>query len=215
MKKIGEGSETEAYLVDNHVEKYFIDKPGKKIYLTEETVDKMRNIKTNRILLLTDKLMKDGNFVGYKMNYAENLGNDSYFSLSKDKLKDEHKRLKEDIEILSDNKLMMEDLLHQNTSYNNGIYIIDPGSFVFDNDFSVNQAYGINVDMFNEYLIQEVLKYYHLNKYNKVGDFAVSQDFCRKVNKEYNESNEYDVLDFLSNIEEKNLAEYVENKSKK
>lgn len=148
------------------------------------------------------------------MDYIEDLGNDSYFLLNKEQLKEEHKKLKEDIEVLSDNKLIAEDLIHQNTSYNKGIYIIDPGSFVFDEDFSINQAYGININLFNEYLIQEVLKYYYLNKYNKTGNFAINQDFCRRVNKEYVESDESDVLDFLSNVDENNLSEYVENKSK-
>lgn len=215
MKKIGEGSEIEAYLVDNHVEKYFIDKPGKKIYLTEETVDRMRNIKTNRILLPTDKIMKDDKFIGYKMNYVENLGNDSYFELDKNKLQDEHKRLKEDIEILSDNKISIEDLNHPNTSYHKGLYLIDPGSYIFDDDLSSNQVYGINIGLFNEYLIQEVLRFYHLKKYNKTGNFVVSTDFCRKINKEYNTSGENDVLDFLSNVDENKLSTYVENNSKK
>lgn len=215
MKKIGEGAEVEAYLVDDHVEKYFLTGPAKVIYLSEETIDKMKKIKTNRILLPTDKIIKDGEFIGYKMDYVEDIGNDSYFELSKEKRKEEHKKIKEDIEILSDNKLILEDLLHQNTSYNNGIHIIDPGSFIFDDDYSANQAYGINIDMINEYLVQEVLKYYFLNKYNKVGNFAINQDFCRKVNKEYINSGENDMLDFLSNTTEDKLSTYVENRSKK
>ncbi len=211
MEKIGEGLETEVYLVDKHVEKYFKKSPGKKIYLTEDVVDKMKHINTKRILLPRDTILDADNlYVGYKMDYIENKGTDSYFALDKEKLKEENKIIREDLEILSDNKILIEDLLDENTSYNNGIYSIDPGSFKFSENLDSNQVYGINMDLFNEYLIFEVILNYHLNKYKN--GFSKSFSFSTDIDREYNRSGKNDVLEFLSEMDENNLSSFVEKR---
>ncbi len=215
MKKdeyLNSGLEIDAYLVNNGVVKFFKEHPGKEIYLTKEAIERMKKIKTNRIYLPKNALLdKKHNLRAYTMDYIENLGKDTYFNLEKDKLQEENELLKDDIKTLSDNKLQLEDLNHKNTSYNNGIYLIDPGSYAFVDDLDSNQVYRINIDLINKYLIYEIINNYHLIKYSKL-DYASSYYFSKQLNEEYNKSGKDNVLDFFSDIEEENLAEFIEKR---
>lgn len=214
-KKLGEGLEAEVYLIDNYTVKFFKKFPGKKIYITKESLEEMKQIGTKRILLPKDGLYdKKHKLRGYRMTYVEDIGQDSYFDLEKDKLKEENSILREDIKLLSDNKVLIEDLYTDNTSYNNGIYLIDPGSYRIDDKVDSNQAYGINMDLINRYLIFEVLRSYHLVKYNERKNYALSYEFSKEINKEYNRSGKNDVLEFFSDIKEDNLDKFVEKRSK-
>lgn len=218
MKKdkfLGEGMEAKVYKIDDKAVKFFKQYTGKKIILTKDSVEKMKNIYTKRILLPTDALLdKKHNLRGYKMDYIEDLGEDSYFDLDKEKLREENELLREDIELLSDNKVLIEDLIKENTSYHNGIYLIDPGSYQFDSILDANQVYGINMDLINHYLLFEVIRNYHLEKHRKFNNYA-SYDFSREINKEYNRSGKNDVIEFLSDIEEDNLKDFIERRVNK
>ena len=207
--------EVEAYKVDDKVVKFFKQYPGKELLLTKESIERMKNIHTKRILFPTDALLdKKHKLRGYQMDYIENLGKESYFNLDKEKLKEEHELIREDIEVLSDNKLLIEDLLPENTSYHEGIYLIDPGSYKFDDNIDSNQAYGMNIDLINHYLLFEVIRSYHLVKHSGFNNYA-SYDFNREINKEYNRSGKKDVIEFLSDIEEDNLSKFVERRVNK
>ena len=214
-EKIGDGLEADVYKTGDKVVKFFKMYPGKQILLTKESVEKMKDIHTKRILLPTSALLdKKQKLRGYQMDFVENLGKDSYFNLNKDNLKKEHELLREDVELLSDNNILIEDLLIENTSFHDGIYLIDPGSYVIDEDIDSNQAYGINIDLINHYLLYEVLRSYHLVKHSGFNNYA-SYDFSREVNKEYNRSGKNDVLEFLAEIEEDNLSEFVDRRVNK
>ncbi len=210
--KLGEGLEVEVYKINNKAVKFFKQSPGKDILISKKLIEKMKNIKTNRILLPTEPLLdKHHNIRGYQMDYIKNLGMDNYFNLDKNKLSKENQLLKEDVEILSDNKILMEDLNDRNTIYHNGLYLVDPGSYQFDPSINLEQAYGINMDKINEYLIYDLIRNYHLIKYNKFNKYA-SFAFCKEINSEYLESGKKDVIEFLSNIEENNLSEFIERR---
>ena len=214
-KYLGKGLEVVAYKIDDKAVKFFKKSPGKEIFLTKESIEKMKKIKTKRILLPTDALLdKKHNLRGYQMDYVEDLGSDSYFDLDKDKLNEEHELLRNDIEVLSDNKITLADLTSKNTVYHNGLYLIDPGSYKFDSTVDENQAYGINIDWVNLYLLYVVIRNYHLAKYSGSKNF-IDRDFSRKINIEYNKSGKNDVLEFLSDIEEDNLGEFVERRVNK
>lgn len=210
-KKIGSGLEVDAYQIDSEVVKFIKRYPGKKILLDKNSIEKMRVIGTKRILLPTTSLLdKRHDFRGYKMSYVENLGIDSYALLDKEDLVRENNTLKKDLSKLADDKVLIEDLNHENTSYHNGIYLIDPGSYRIDSNLDSNEVYGINLDLVNQYLIFSVLRNYVLNKYKKVDSY----EFSRNVNREYNHSGKDDVLEFFNDMEEKNLSEFVENRVK-
>lgn len=218
MKKdrsLTEGLEVEAYQIGDKAVKFFKRYPGKEILLTKSSIEKMRDINTKRILLPTDALLdKKHNLRGYEMKYIEDLGKDNYFNLNKDRLKEENKLLREDVEILSDNNLLLEDLLPKNTVYHNGLYLIDPGSYQFDFSLDTNQSYKINIERMNEYLIFEVLRNYHLIKHSKFDNYK-SYAFSKEINMEYNNSGKKDVIEFLTDIEENSLKDFVERRIKK
>lgn len=210
-KKLGSGLEVDVYQVGDEVVKFIRRYPGKKILLDKNSIEKMKGIDTKRILLPTTVLLdKKHEFRGYKMDYVENIGIDSYISLNKEDLVKENALFKEDLTKLSDEKVLIEDLSHENTSYHNGIYLIDPGSYKIDNNLDSNQVFGINLELVNHYLIYSVLRNYVLNKYQEVDSYR----FSREVNKEYNNSGKNDVLEFFDDIKEEKLSEFVENRIK-
>ena len=204
--------EVEVYKIGAKVVKFFQQNPSKKVYISKKSIEKMKNIKTNRILLPTAALLdKKRKIRGYQMDYIKNLGEDSYFYLDKDKLREENKLLKADIEILSDNNVLIDDLNPLNTIYHNGLYLIDPGSYQYDPSIDKNQAYEINIERINGYLIFDIIRNYHLKKYSILDNYA-SFAFSKKINNEYINSNQNDAIDFLSNIEEDNLGDFVKQR---
>ncbi|MBO5414405.1 MAG: hypothetical protein J6A17_02130 [Bacilli bacterium] len=216
LEYLDEGFECFVYrLEDDKVLKELKQRSAKRTWLTKESIDRMKSIKTKRILLPTMALTdKKDNLSAYEMDYIEDYGVQNYFDLDKEKLKEENSKLKEDIELISDNKLLVEDLLTENTSFHNGIYFIDPGSYIFDDTISENQAFGMNIDLVNHYLLYEVICRYHLVKYNKSNNFRKSYAFSKDIQLEYNKSGKQDVIEFLSDIEEDNLREFVERRAK-
>ena len=157
---IGEGDEVKAYKDGNNVIKFY-KKYCRKIRMNKTTCAVLSNIRTNRILLPTSLILNDEyDLYGYIMKYVRNLGEDSFYNLSKKKLSLEMNLVIEDIEILSDNGILIDDLTHENTIYNKGIYLIDPGSYTYsekDKNESI-KTFGINMDMVNEYLLLDIIK---------------------------------------------------------
>lgn len=157
--KIGEGDEVVVYKIGNEVYKFY-KRYCRKIRLTKENCDYLTKIYTERILLPTGTLTdKKRNIKCYKMKYMENLGEDSFFSLKRKDLSNEMSLIHEDIITLSDHNVLIDDLLSSNIVYNNGIYFVDPGSFIIISGIldSNIMAYGINIDRMNNFLIHNIL----------------------------------------------------------
>lgn len=151
-------------------------------------------------------LDKKRNLRGYKMDYVENLGEDSFLLLPSEKRKEELKKLKEDVLNLSDNGVILEDLHQLNTVYNNEIYFIDPGSYKFVKDDTPTendkiQCYGINIDRINEFLISN-LSHFSLVKHTNITN-------------SYLKSGKDNMMDYLFEREEDTLKDYIDNMSKK
>ena len=205
-KKIGEGQEVDAYVVGDQVVKFY--KPYcKKTRLSLNAIERLKKISTSRILLPTASMLdKKRNLRSYKMDYVENLGEDSFLLLPSEKRKEELKKLKEDVLNLSDNGVILEDLHQLNTVYNNGIYFIDPGSYKFVKDDTPTendkiQCYGINIDRINEFLISN-LSHFSLVKHTNITN-------------SYLKSGKDNMMDYLFEREEDTLKDYIDNMSKK
>lgn len=205
-KKIGEGQEVDAYVVGDQVVKFY--KPYcKKTRLSLNAIERLKKISTSRILLPTTSMLdKKRNLRGYKMDYVENLGEESFLLLPKEERKEELKKLKEDVLNLSDNGVILEDLHQLNAVYNNGIYFIDPGSYKFVKDDTLTendkiQCYGINIDRINEFLISS-LSHFSLVKHTNITN-------------SYLKSGKDNMIDYLFDREENTLKDYVDNMSKK
>ena len=205
-KKIGEGQEVDAYVVGDQVVKFY--KPYcKKTRLSLNAIERLKKISTSRILLPTASMLdKKRNLRGYKMDYVENLGEDSFLLLPSEKRKEELKKLKEDVLNLSDNGVILEDLHQLNTVYNNGIYFIDPGSYKFVKDDTLTendkiQCYGINIDRINEFLISS-LSHFSLVKHTNITN-------------SYLKSGKDNMIDYLFDREENTMKDHANSMSKR
>lgn len=95
------------------------------------------------------------------MIYMEELGEDSFYTLSRKDLSKEMTFLHEDVIHLSNHNVLIEDLDLKNTVFHKGIYIVDPGSFQIDKSLKEDnniRIYGINMDTLNEYLLYKIIK---------------------------------------------------------
>lgn len=210
---IGEGCQFKTYRIDDKVLKIIKKNPAKNIILSEDLVERMKRISTKRILLPINLVLdKRNNIRGYQMNYIDNIGEDSYFNLKKDRFREENELLRNDIRELSNNKILISDLIIENTVYNRGLYLIDPGDYVFNDNISSNEIYKVNISYLNHYLIYEILLYYHLNKYNSSNNYLISYMFSNNINFEYSNSNKSDFLEYLSDMDEDNLSDFVETR---
>ena len=211
-KKLGSGKEADVYKIGNQAVKFY--KPYcNKVRLSKKDVEKLREIDTKRILLPNTALLdKKHQIRGHKMDYIEDLGIDSFFNLDKESLKKELNYIRDDINKLSENGVVINDISEpSNTIYHNGIYLVDPGSYKL-NKVSKNEnirTFGINIENINMYLIYTVIENYTLVHTKKVRKEQVAHD----VNLEYLQRGRIDMLDFLENsLEEETLSEYVDKK---
>lgn len=205
-KKLPEGKEVEAYVVGDQVVKFY--KPYcNKARLSKEDIEILKHIPTKRILLPNSSMLdKKRKIRGYKMDYIEDLGEDTFLDLAKDRRKEEMQYLKEDVEILSDSGVILVDLHKFNTVYHNGIYLIDPGSYTFIKRESLEekdriQCYGMNIDRINEYLIST------LSRFSLVKHTNIERSFY--------DSGSENMMDYLFEREEDTLRGYVDSMGKK
>lgn len=157
---IGKGNEVIAYKVGSEVVKFY-RRHCRKIRLTKEECEYLEKIDTERILLPTVTLLdKKHQIRGYKMNYIEELGKDSFYTLNRKDLSKEMSLVHKDVIKLSDYNVHIEDLNLDNTIFHNGIYLADPGSFLIDQELEGSniRVYGFNMDMINEYLLNTVIR---------------------------------------------------------
>ncbi len=153
--KIGEGYEGKIYLVDNKAIKIY------KSYCNKERLDKeegiyLSKIYTKRILTPNDVLGDENYHIkGFVSTYIENLGIENILNISSYTLKEELDILKEDIVLLSEYSVVLYDLLLKNAVFNNGIYLVDYGSFqIFRENKNV---YKLNIERLNNFILFQFL----------------------------------------------------------
>jgi len=213
MKKdryLGEGMEGTVFEIDGYAIKFY--KPiCNKIRLNKEEVLFLSNIKTKRILTpLKEKILlnKRRELMGYGTEYIEDLGLDNLLELPSDSLKEELQIIKDDVSILSNNSVLVSDFCLLNLSFNNGIYVIDPGSFTPSKTLDPLNAYTLNIQEVNEFLILALLSeivYYLTNSRMK------SRKIKKKILYDYYEKQKYpDLIEYLTDdIKSENLKDYV------
>lgn len=121
-----QGTETLVYNDETLVYKIF-----KKDYAfphkTEDEVTFLSSMPTARILMPKVKLFENGRFVGYTMDYISHPKNIKKASIAY--FLEELRILKQDIEVLSKNKVRLLDLNPSNFVYNGGMYFVDAGNY--------------------------------------------------------------------------------------
>lgn len=214
MKKdlqIGEGNEGKIYKVKNKAIKFY--KPYcKKTRLTKEDSIFLSTIDTKRILTPDDILLsKRREIKGYSTEYIKDLGIENLLNLVVELLKEELNILKEDVTLLSKNLVLLEDIILENIVFNNGIYVIDPGSFSRLKRSDSLIAYVQNIEIINEFLIMELISTatYHLTNERKISRKVTQSIFHDYKEKEYPDLIEY----LIDDIKEENLKEYIKTKT--
>ena len=203
----GEGMETEAYVVKDKVVKFY-KRYCKKIRMDKKTCEALSNIDTNRILMPESALLdKKRNIKGYTMEYISDLGEDSFFNLSKERLKEEIEELEKDVIELSNNGVELEDILTKsNTVFHMGVYLIDPGSYLITakTDKERLGVYNKNIGHINEYLIKIITRraYKYCQDRNRLRDF-------RDALKREIYSNNIDPITYLKNIKTDTLDKLI------
>lgn len=205
---LNQGDDINAYLIDKEVIKVF--KPtNTKLRITKDFCDKLTRIKTKRILLPKKTLLDENSkeLKAYSMDYIKNHGINNFLLLPKEKLLKEMKILKEDISILSDERILINDLNNTNNiSFHNGIYLIDPGSYESINDNNGAKTYSYNLEEINNLLI---ILFENALKQKCKGQKKVSLVLNNIKENIYNRG--LNPLDFLiEEINDRNILSFIE-----
>lgn len=189
-----QGSEFAAYKYLDSVIKIY-----KKNYqlsrLSLEELNILKNISTQRILLPTSTLWNSNHeLIGYKMPFIG--GKKCLECDSLDTFFEELEVLKQDLDLLCDNFIILRDINPSNTIYNGHIYLIDPGNYLINEldkiIFHTNIANPLIVEQLNKIIMegdynkvkiltdslsleekQNILKSWNYNKINKLIDMLL------------------------------------------
>ena len=99
-----------------------------------ETARYMTSIYTDRILLPRKLLFYNDSFAGYSMKLIQKKGNvKKLINSPKEQLINNIKCLEQDVEIISNHRILMSDMSPENVQYNGKLYISDPSKYrLFD-----------------------------------------------------------------------------------
>ena len=162
------GSEFSVYKYSDLVVKIY--KANYKLsHLSLEEFRILKNILTQRILLPTDFLFNNSDeLIGYMMPYI--AGKKSLLPDLVSNLFNELEILKEDLDLLSSNLVILRDINVKNTIYNGHLYLIDSGNYM------INQLEGIifHVDIEDIALSNELYKIASNNEYYKLKELVNS-----------------------------------------
>ena len=209
---LGEGREGKVYLINDEAIKIYNYTCDKR-RLNKEDATKLSKIKTKRILTPTRIFLdKEKEIKGYSTKYIENLNINNLLILKRELLLEELSILKEDLLLLSDNNILVEDFNKDNTCFNNGIYLIDPGSYECDYDLDKNQILGKNIEIMNEFLLDIMAWCSHELTKNTFTDRKLTQ----KIFHDYIEKKYPDLIEYLKeNVKENNnISEFIHKKTK-
>ena len=173
------GQEYRVFKYDKDVIKIF-KKDYKLEHTSKKIIEYLKKIETKRILMPTGFIKdKDNNLIGYKMKYVS--GNRF---LNEDYVEDffmELTIIKDDIEMLSNNGVRLLDINKNNTIYNGGVYMIDPGNYKIDKNMANENIKEWNYNKINILLDQLLFS----QKYNPYMFRQIVQ-FLMKERKEKN-----------------------------
>ena len=161
---LGEGNEGTVYIWKDKAIKIY--KPFCSTdRLSEDEALLLSRIPTKRILLPIDLVYDENHkFIGYTTKFIQNRNKDVIKKLYIGDIKKELELIKEDIFLLSDNNVSLEDFRYDNFAFDDGFYMIDPGTYKVV-DYDKRLVYLENIKVYNEFFLKDIL--YRLVKLNK------------------------------------------------
>ncbi len=169
-------------------------------HLNLNNINILKEIPTKRILLPTGAIINDkGEAIGYKMPYIageKNLDFEPVSSFFK-----ELEIIKQDLDLLNNNLVILRDINLNNTIYNGNLYLIDPGNYLINELGKITD--NINA---NNLSIEEKKKLLKEWNYNKINTLINS---LLLIDKNYIDSTQYLlIIQFLVKMKTKNNIEY-------
>ena len=162
------GSEFSVYKYGDSAAKIYKD-DYKLSHLSLEEFKILKNILTQRILFPTDFLFNNSDeLIGYMMPYVD--GEKNLLFDSARNLFNELDVLKEDLDLLSSNLIILRDINIENTIYNGHLYLIDPGNYLIDQLDKII----FSVDIEDKILSNELHKIAINNEYHKLKELVDS-----------------------------------------
>ena len=153
-KKIGEGTEGKVYQIDDNTYKIYY--PG-ALHDGFESKEKIHsyliNILTEQIILPTNLIYNKFNrYIGYTAPPIENK-RIKLIDIETKKFIQNLKILENDIQKLSNNKVLMVDVKHYNFIYNGTMYIIDPGKYKIKYDEDTQLIHQQNLEKYKKLIL--------------------------------------------------------------
>lgn len=147
--------------------------------LNEGVCENLSSIDTKRILL-PEKLIYDGDcktFIGYSLPFVYTVSCSRILDMNIGAFVDEVDILKADLEVLSDNKVEVNDWHNGNVLYDGKrIFMGDPGSYVVRSD-DYRWCLENNIEILNEFLKSDIFQLAGLSKTREKNMNIVFDDY--------------------------------------
>ncbi|MBR3199667.1 MAG: hypothetical protein IKG27_06690 [Bacilli bacterium] len=195
----------DVYRYKNNVLRIFRENES---HIEEETARYLTNISTERILLPKKLLFYNNAFKGYTMTLVSQKGSSKkIITTPLEEILRTIEIVENDIEILSQKKVLLNNAAPNHTLYNGELYIVDPSKYsILDLNTSKE------LEKINYYQLQLLLTELIVTELNKNN---YSQQVLRNI-KELLSSRETDerISTHLNNVmnKEKNIKQYIKNR---
>lgn len=168
-----------------------------KYRLEQEDCEMMMTIPTEKILLPRGIIFDENHrFTGYYTNFIEKQPTHKILDLKLKNFISQLDDVYQDIQLLSENHILVHDMSIPNFCYHDGFYFVDPGSYLFVDDFPTSFLDSFNREAFTNFLVQEIfgktlslsrkkvfyLKNY-LNEFSYISDALVEESVEESVKK--------------------------------
>lgn len=195
----------DVYRYKNNVLRIFRENES---HIEEETARYLTNISTERILLPKKLLFYNNAFKGYTMTLVSQKGSSKkIITTPLEELLRTIEIVENDVEILSQKKVLLNNAAPNHTLYNGELYIVDPSKYSI---LDLNTSREL--EKINYYQLQLLLTELIVTELNKNN---YSQQVLRNI-KELLSSRETDerISTHLNNVmnKEKNIKQYIKNR---
>ena len=177
-------------------------------HIEEETARYLTNISTERILLPKKLLFYNSAFKGYTMTLVSQKGSSKkIITTPKEELLRSIEMVENDVEVLSQKKVLLNNAAPGHTLYNGELYIVDPSKYSI---LELNDSKDL--ERINYYQLQLLLTELIVTELNKNN---YSQQVLRRIKellslRETDEKISIHLNEIMSN--EKNIKQYIKNR---
>ena len=206
--KLSSDSLSDVYKINRGIAlRVFKDNIDRNIVLSKDDCEYLTTLRSDRILLPKKLLFKNKKYCGYSYRLLPNVvKKEKIISTDMESFISDVEMLEEDINLLSQNRVMLDGITPYNIVYNDGLYITDASQFkVLDvEEFDYRQLRKLNdyqVQLLLESLITTELKKERVD-INKINSFI---DLLEDRNTDIKQSKYYEKLFEYSN----NVREFV------